>query len=214
MNDEIKIENVETESYCDSIKSFKALYMSKINAKVILKEEQYNAKLSIYYIPDSVFFVSATNSGFEIVRIGVFKDSTVYINRVENVVFIVKLMELGFPAPISFEDIEYLVNKQLICNGFDVSGDSSITVNRSINNVVKEIEYSSVNFSLKRFEFFQKKTGEYVVGKQTLTNGIVIYSNYLLGHFMIEGSEGEIEYDREINVDLSINRRKYDIVYL
>ena len=181
-----------------------------------LGEEQYNAKLSVYYIPDSVFFVSAVNSGFEIVRVGVYKDSTVYINRLEKLVYVVKSNEIGYPAPITFEDLEYLINKERICSDYDgnLVNDTSVTVNRSENNVVKEIEYSSSDLAIKRFEFFQKKTGEYVVGKKNTTNTIQIYSNYLLGHFIIEGSKGEIKYDSEINVDLSVNRRKYDIIYL
>ena len=216
MVDGMPIEKGNWESFCDTTRAFKSLYYSKISAKLMLGEDQYRAKLSLYYLPDSVFFVSAVNSGFEIVRIGVFEDSIVYINRIDKMVYIVENSKVGFPAPVYFKDIEYLINKQLICKekNIDVVGDTSIIVNRSVKDVVKEIEYSARDLALIRFVFFQKKTGEYIVGEQTKTNSILIYSNYMVGHFMLEGNEGEIEYDKEIQVDLSINRRKYGVVYL
>ncbi len=204
------------ETVCDTMRTYKSIYFSKINARILLDEEEYNAKVSLYYLPDSVFLVSAVNSGFEIVRIGVFKDSMVFINRLEKKVYLFKKSDFGFQPPVTFKDIEYLVNKKLVCKEGNaiVVGDSAVIVNRSVRNVLREIEYSSSDLALRRFEFFHKKTGEYVVGDQTMVNSLKILSNFFVGYFVIEGEGGEIEYDRDIGIELSINRRKYDIIYL
>jgi hypothetical protein len=209
-------EESDLKLFCDTTNSFKTLYYNKIKARLKLGEDQYSAKLSLYYRPDSIIFVSAVNAGFEIMRIGVFVDSIVYINRFDKMVYVLKTSEERSATPVTFEDMEYLMNNQSIREeeNFQVIGDTAIVVNRSLKNVVKEIEYSAEDVTLKRFEFFQKKTGEYVVGQISGKNNIVIYSNFIVGHFIFEGSEGEVEYNREIKVDLSINRKKYDIVYL
>ena len=205
----------DAETYCDSLKIYKSLYINKISANILLGEESYDARLSMFYVPDSLFFVSAVNSGFEIVRIAVTKDSIIYINRLEKVVFIYKVNKLAPPPPMNFEDLEILVNKSKLCNldEKEFTSNTELKIDRSEQNIAKEIIFSKFGLSLQKFEFFQKKTAEYVVGERRGKKEFVIYSNYLIDDLIIKTSGGVLEYDKEMNIDLSVNRKKYDIVY-
>lgn len=208
-------EHAERKVNCDSLRTFNSEYISKINANVYLGEEQYNARVSIYYIPDSLFYMSAVNSGFEIIRIGVLPDSIVYINRLEKAVYIKYIDNLAAPSPLLFEDLEYLLNRNLVCDEVDKKqvGDNAIILNRSVKDIEREIYYKADDLTPIKFEFFQKKTGEYIVGELSTDGIFVIYSNYIAKNLKIEAGGGVIEYNRVFNYDLSVNRNKYDIYY-
>lgn len=214
-NTSLLSEQTEIAAKCDSSQSYDRLYISKISGTVSLGGEQYNTRISLYYIPDSVFYMSAVNSGFEIVRIGVFKDSIVYINRLEKVVYIKNFDDLTPPAPIIFQDLEYLINRKLVCEEDDKKqiSDSTVLIDRSVKDIARVIYYKADNLKPLKFEFFQKKTGEYIVGEFTSDSIFVIYSNYIVRNLKIETWGGVMEYNRFINVDLTVNRNKYDIYY-
>jgi hypothetical protein len=212
----VLIESNEGEVDCESLKTFNSKYIGKINATVYLNEDQYNARVSVYYIPDTLFYMSAVNSGFEIVRIGVFPDSLVYINRVDKAVYIRKNFDnLTISSPILFKDLEYLLNRNLVCDKVDRKRNhgSDFLLNRSVKDIKREIHYQADDLKPIKFEFFQKKTGEYVVGEFTSDGIFVIYSNYIVNNLKIEARGGVIEYNRILNFDLSVNRNKYDIYY-
>jgi hypothetical protein len=197
---------------CDSLQTHNSQYINKINAVISLNDEQYNARVSIYYIPDSVFYMSAVNSGFEIVRIGILPDSIVYINRLDKMVYVGNLDDFAAPTPLLFNDLEFLLNRKLVCDEVAMRkmDNGTVTIDRSVKDVAKEISYEVDNLTPIGFEFFQKKTGEYIVGELTADGIFVIYSNYIVENLKIEARNGEIEYNRDINIDLSVNRKKYD----
>lgn len=203
-------------AFCDSSKSFKSLYISGIDATITLNEETYSSRVSLYYLPDSVFMLSAVNAGFEIVRVGVAPDSTVYINRLDKLAFVIRNDGMGAAPPVLFEDLESLVNKKLLC-GEQASArlnDSTLLVDRSVQDIGKKIYFRMPGIQVDKFEFFQKKTGEYVVGEMKDKQKIIIYSNYIVDDLTLQAEGGKVEYDREVNVNLSVNSRKYDIIHL
>ncbi|MEX0988433.1 MAG: hypothetical protein WD052_13225 [Bacteroidales bacterium] len=201
--------------YCTDLKPYKSLYISKISSNIQVEGESYNARVTLYYLPDTIFFISVVHAGFEIVRVGITEDSTVYINRLEKIAFIYKNSDAGFAAPLIFKDLEFLVNKSKICDYEKVAivGDSIFRIDRSVRNISREISFGSKDFVLKEFEFFQKKTGEYVVGEFTDKSKFVIYSNYIVDDLKIEAAGGNLEYDRKLDVNLFVNPDKYDIIY-
>jgi hypothetical protein len=201
--------------YCDSLEPFSSAFISKVNAAVYLGDNQYNARVSVYYIPDSLFYMSAVNSGFEIIRIGVLPDSIVYINRLDKEVYVQNTNDLSNPPPILFRDLEYLFNRNLVCDlpGKKQIGDSVVFVNRSVKDIKREMFYRTVDLIPFKFEFFQKKTGEYVVGMFTADDLFVIYSNYIVKDLRIEAKGGVMEYNRVLSLDLNVNRKKYNIYY-
>lgn len=209
---------MESDKYtvcCDSLKTFNSQHIRNINAAIYLGEEQYNARVSLYYIPDSLFFMSAVNSGFEIVRIGILPDSIVYINRLDKAVYVKNFDGFTPPSPLLFKDLEFLLNPHLVCDENDKIqiGDGTILVDRSVKDIAREIFYRVDDLTPIKFEFFQKKTGEYVVGEFTSDGIFVVYSNYIVKDLKIEARGGRIEYNRFINFDLHVNRKKYDIYY-
>lgn len=208
--------NASLASLCDSLTEYKTLYISKIAAELEFEGEKYSARLSLYYIPDSVFFITAVNSGFEIVRLGISRDSIVYINRLDKLVYIYRNSLMGYPPPILFEDMENLINRQKICtSGRLVKGEeNNLLLDNSSQNISKKIYYSGADLGLINFEFFQKKTGEYIVGEKKTGGNFVFYSNYLIDNITLDAEGGELEFDRELTVDLSVNLTKYEIIHL
>ncbi len=204
-------------AFCDSAKPIKSLYIKGIDAKIFLDNEEYNAKLSIYYLPDSLFLVSAVNAGFEIVRMGVSHDSTVYINRLDKLVYVIRNNhDTGASPPVLFEDVERLLNRTLLCDSGEVEkrNEKTLLVDRSTQDIAKKIFYGLPGPQIDKFEFFQKKTGEYVVGEMNEGRKIIIYSNYIVDDLTLQAEGGEVEYGRILNVNLTVNSKKYTIVYL
>jgi hypothetical protein len=205
----------DIEVYCDTLKSYKSLYINKISAEITIGEEIYEAKVSVFYVPDSIFFVSAVNTGFEIVRIGIMRDSTVYINRLDKMVFIYKNVELGAPSPVNFADFELLFNRMKFCSipSMGLSRDGNYVVDKSTQNITKKAYFSDLDFSLRKFEFFQKKTSEYVLGERRGHDEFIIYCNYIIDDLMLKTSGGVMEYDKEMNINLGVNKNKYETIY-
>lgn len=201
---------------CDSLYEYKTLYIRKISANIGLGEESYSAKLTLYYKPDSELLISAVNAGFEIIRIGVKMDSTVIINRLDKMVYVLKNSGSGYAPPVNLGDIELLLNRPVICEMMpDLSiNDGVAEMDMSERDIAKRVKYSTRLAIPVEFEFFHKKTGEYIVGEMTGEQIFMIYSNYILKDLELEVEGGELEYDRELEVDLTVNRNKYDIIYL
>jgi len=164
---------------CDTILPYRSLYIDKIAAEIFIGDEAYESRISLYYCPDSVFMLSAVNAGFEMVRIGINSDSSVYINRFDKEVFILKSRNGEQPPPVWFGDLEYLLNKQLICRDKErwKYREKDLYIDRSVRNVVREIWYSNQTLKVKGFQFYQKKTGEYIVGKWKDGDKFVISGN-------------------------------------
>ncbi|MCF8224957.1 MAG: DUF4292 domain-containing protein [Bacteroidales bacterium] len=201
--------------FCDTISGYKSVFIGKIDANIEIFGDQYKTNVSLYYIPDSIFFASAVNAGFEIIRIGILKDSTVLINRLEREAYIIQERSGGMAAPIDFYDLELMINRKAICNhGNNFEADSGqLIIDTSAGNVRKTVTFETSNLNLKSFEFFQKGTGEYVVGEFGSNDTLTIYADYILNDIKIEATGGTIEYNRELKVNLEINRRKYETFY-
>ncbi|MDF1572204.1 MAG: hypothetical protein P1P82_11365 [Bacteroidales bacterium] len=202
--------------FCATDKSFKTLYISGIDAKIIIDNKEYDSRVSLYYLPDSLFLLSAVNSGFEIVRLGVAPDSTVYINRLDKLAYIIRSKDTGYAPPVLFRDLERLLNRQLLCEGSVVESvsDSLLLLDHSEQDISKKIFYRLPGPKVWKFEFFQKKTGEYVVGELDAEQKIIIYSNYIMDNITLKAEGGDVEYNKVLDVNLAVNRRKYTIVYL
>jgi len=201
---------------CDSLKEYKSLYISKINADIQLDKQNYSAKVSFYYLPDSIMYASAINSGFEILRIGVTKDSIVYINRLDKLVFIFRNSKLEYPPPINFSDLEVMINRLKLCTQSRKKNTDkkNINIDLSERDIDKRIIVERADLMINKFEFFQKKTSEYIVGERSDSNDFIIYSNFIVDDLMLKVSGGDIEYNKRLKIDLDFNRTKYDIVYL
>ncbi len=202
------------DSPCESVEPFSSLYINKVKATVKIDGEDYDAKVNVYYIPDSVIFITAANTGFEIVRAALTPDSLVFINRIDKVVYIHKEKKLGYKAPAEFRDLEYLLNKTLICKEMENSfgNKESLEIDFSVPNITKKITHKSKGLKMSKFEFFHKKSGEDIVGESGEGDGISVYSNYLFEDIEIHAVGGEWTLNKKIKVDVSYNKNKYFLI--
>lgn len=214
-NEKGKTDISKTTSVCDSLKPFNTLYLSKIDASIMFDEEEYESNISLYYIPDSIIYISAVNVGFEIIRAGIMPDSIVYINRLDKLVYIYRESTTGYCPPATFNDLQLLFNRPKVCTAEKLLLEENDTflLDRSVKDVSREIFYRAEDLVPKKFEFFHKKTGEYVVGEGSDESSYMIYSNYIIEDVTIRADGGKVEFDREININLEVNKKKYDILY-
>ncbi|MFC2129232.1 DUF4292 domain-containing protein [Bacteroidota bacterium] len=206
--------SIGIDSLCESLEPFSSLYINKVKASISLEGEVYDAKVNLFYIPDSVIFLTAANTGFEIVRAALTPDSLVFINRIDKVVYIHKESELGYKAPAEFKDLEHLINKTLVCNSLEKSSKNNeeILFDFSAPNIDKKITRCSNSLKMSKFEFFHKKTGEYIVGEAKSNDTITVYSNYLFEDVEIVAVGGELNWNEEVKVDISFNKNKYLLI--
>ena len=202
------------DTICLNSSPYQSLFINKVKASVNLGGEMYDAKVSLYYIPDSVIFLTAANTGFEIIRAAFTADSTVFINRIDKVVYIHKENELGYKAPVNFKDLEYLFNLGLVCEKKDALSETKecIQLDFSGDYINKKLSYDYNSLKIKKFEFFHTKSGEYIVGEVSNSDTLSVFSNYIFEDVEIKASGGELEYNREISVDISFNKNKYTIL--
>lgn len=202
------------DALCTSYEPFSSLYINKIRATLRLDNENFDARISIYYIPDSVIYLSAANTGFEIVRAAITPDSLIFINRIDRIVYTRKEAELGYKAPVAFEDLEQLLNKRLICNKLEslVKDGEYVLLDISAPNISKKLFFDPKLLKMNKFEFFHKKTGEYIVGETNKGDSVFVYSNYLFDDVEIVATGGALTYNEDIHIDLSFNKNKYLLI--
>ena len=141
-------------------------------------------------------------------------DSLVFINRIDRIVYTHKEKDLGYKAPLEFADLELLLNKLLICRELSnsVSTNDQLVFDISVPNITKKITHKDNSLKMSKFEFFHKKTGEYIVGESREGDSIFVYSNYLFDDVEIVAVGGEHSLNEEIKVDISFNRNKYLLI--
>jgi len=207
-------EGIDMDTLCMNSKNYESLFISKVKATVNLDGEMYDAKVSLYYIPDSVIFLTAANTGFEIIRAAINADSTVFINRIDKFVYIYKENNLGYKAPVEFKNLEYLLNQGMVCEekGLLHKTNDGMQLDFSGDYINKKLTYNTKTLKISKFEFFHTKTSEYIVGEIENTDTLSVFSNYIFDDVEIKATGGEIEFDREIKVDISFNKNKYTIL--
>lgn len=202
------------DSLCRKTDPYQSLYIEKIKATIDLDGEIYDAKINLFYIPDSIIFLSAVNTGFEIVRVAITADSTILINRIDKVVYIYKNSQFGYKPPVDFKELEYLLDKERICKELIKSGsdEDGRVLDFSVQDIDKRITYKSNSLKISKFEFFHKKTNEYIVGEILHGDSLLILSNYLIENVEIMAVGGNIVYNKDLSINLSFNKNKYTII--
>ncbi len=209
--------SVTLDKFCDSVQlQYKSLYINNIEANLFVEDEEYNAKISVYYQPDSIFFVSGINSGFEIVRIGMTKDSIVYINRLDKIMVILNTEDNDLEDLITFEDVAGLLDKKLLCTQRESlrKEKSTYVLDYSSGVIRRKLTFDAENLHMRSFEFFQKKTSEYIVGELNEIDSMTIYSNFLVDEMVLKTHGGDLTFNKKMNINLEVNRRKYEVIHL
>lgn len=196
-------------SHSDTVSS---VLIKKAEALFITGEERYEAQLSIYAIKDSLIYLSAVNSGFEILRASVSKDTIRVIDRINKVVYISPVKKrFGYQNPINFNDVQNLISKYYLCDNLDDAKELDfyhLGFHFNEPETRKDILLDRETLRLDKFEFINTETGKYFMGERS-SEEIKVYSNFMINNLEIVAKGGEVVYNQSIEVKMGVNRRKY-----
>ena len=197
---------------CVNGDTIQSVLIKKAEAVLTYDNERYEVVLTLYSKRDSIIFLSAVNSGFEILRACADRDSVVVIDRLNKIVYSSPLKKrFGYQYPVNFDDLQNLIDTWYLCNDLDKATDdhrNNIVFEFDESDIKKRIILDRSGLDMKIFEFYHQKTDEYLIGERQ-EGAFKIYSNFMITKFEITASGGERTFNREINVKMEVNPRKY-----
>ena len=206
------------EDVCSRQDTIESLMISKAEAVIIYEDETYEVTATMYVEKDSIIYLSAVNSGFEIIRASVEPDSIKVIDRMNRVVYRTPMYKkYGYQHPFNYRDLQNIISKYFLCREirharddfekcitFDMDGDYSYK---------KRIMINRKDFTLKTFEFFHSRTDEYLMGENT-EKGLKIYSNFMIGNIEVIANGGSTVYNQKLVVKMDVNPNRYSFIEL
>lgn len=198
----------------DTIHSF---LISKAEAIITFDNERYEASITVYAKRDSILYLSAVNSGYEILRASVMKDSIKVINRLDKIVYTSPLQRrFGYQYPVNFSDLQNLIAPHLLCRETGAAHDDlldHIVFDFDDTHVKKRIHLDRVGLQMKTFEFYHRITNKYLMGERQ-GDAIRIYSNFMITDFEILARGGTTTYNRDVKIKMEVNPRRYTFTEL
>ena len=200
---------------CQDYDSINSILISKADALFISNNERYEALVSIYAIRDSLIYMSVVNSGFEVIRASIDRDSIMVIDRLNKIVYTSAVRKrLGHQNPVDFSDIQNLVSRYYLCDEIEEAREvdfSRLAFQFNEPYIKKSIVLNRQTLLMDRFEFVHSETKSHFMGERT--GGVFkIYSNFIADEFEVEASGGSLSYNGSIDVKMQVNRRKYTLV--
>ncbi len=196
----------------DTIQSF---LIRKADAILVFDNERYEVSVTLFSKKDSIIYLSAVNSGFEILRASVEPDSIKVIDRMHRIVYRTPLYKkFGFQHPVNFRDLQNIISRYFICDDLDLARDDtgeSIYFEFDDKNIRKRITLNRTDLKMSSFDFYNSRTNEYLMGERTET-GFKTYSNFMISEFEILTHGGVITYNMEKEIKMDVNPKKYSFV--
>jgi hypothetical protein len=194
-----------------------SILITKAEAILTFDNERYEVGITLYSKRDSIIYLSAVNSGFEIIRASVEKDSIKVINRLDKIVYTAPLnRKFGYQYPVSLVDLQNLISNHYLCDYLQFAHDdhqNSIVFDFDVSDIRKRIILNRIGLDLNIFEFYNQKTDLYLMGEKS--NGkFKIYSNFMITEFEIIASGGNRSINRDIEIKMDVNPRKYSFTEL
>ena len=193
----------------DTIHSF---LISKAQALLMFDNERYEVSITLFSKKDSIIYLSAVNSGYEIMRASVDHDSIKVINRLNKIVYRAPLYRrFGYQYPVIFSDLQNILTEYYLCDDMELAFDdmeNDLQFEFDQEHIKKRISMDRSLLQMKTFEFYHQKTDKYLMGEQT-ENGFKIYSNFMITEFEIIATGGSIYFNQEVAVKMDVNPRKY-----
>ncbi len=200
---------------CRAYDTISSVLISKAEALFISDEERYEALVTIYAIRDSLIYMSVVNSGFEIIRASVTKDSIMVIDRLNKVVYTSMVKKrLGYQNPVNFIDIQNLISRYYLCGRIEEANELDFSQIGFLFNepyIKKSIILNRESLLMDRFEFVHSETKNYFMGERA-DGGFKIYSNFMVNEFEVLAKGGVVTYNNSIEVKMDMNRKKYTFV--
>lgn len=205
------------EAKCIGSDTIQSLLIKKAEAILTYDQERYEVNLTLYSKRDSIIYLSAVSSGFEILRASVRQDSIRVIDRMNKVVYHTPLKRrFGYQYPVSFNDLQNLISKCYLCDDLPLGKDdqlNNIVFEFDENYIKKRIVLNRVNLDMRVFEFYHQKTNRYIMGEK-LEDSFKIYSNFMITDIEIIASGGELLLNRDVKIKMEVNPRKYTFTEL
>lgn len=205
------------EEGCQALDTIESILISKAEAILTFDNERYEVKVTLYSLKDSIIYLSAVNSGYEILRASVMKDSIKVINRLDKIVYRSPLQrKFGYQYPVNFRDLQNLVARYYLCNYLESAHDDQmdhIVFEFDETHVKKRIHLNRLGLLMHTFEFYHQQTDKYLMGERQ-DDAFRIYSNFMITHFEIVARGGLITYNKDIKIKMDVNPRRYTFTEL
>ncbi len=202
---------------CEAGDTIQNILIKKAEAVLRYDDERYEVNITLYSKRDSIIYLSAVNSGYEILRASVKHDSIKVIDRINKIVYSSPLeRRFGYQYPVSFRDLQNLIANYYLCDDTMYAKDdqqNSIVYDFDENYIKKRIILNRMGLEMRIFEFYHQKTDRYLMGER-LEDSFKIYSNFMITDVEIIASGGERSYNREVKVKMEVNPRKYSFTEL
>jgi hypothetical protein len=191
--------------------------ISKAEALFIFDDERYEVTLTLYAKKDSIIYLSAVNSGYEIIRASVRHDSIKVINRLEKIVYRTPLKRrFGYQYPVDFNDLQRLITNYFLCDQLSNARDDHQThlwFDFDEELIKKRIALNRNTLLMDTFEFYHKRTEKYLMGERR-EKDFRIFSNFMITDIEIMASGGSLYYNRDVKVKMDVNPRRYTFTEL
>ena len=205
------------ESFCLSADTIRSILITKAHTLYLVGDKRYEAEVSVFALKDSLVYVSAVNSGFEILRALVEPDSIHVIDRVNRVVYQTPVKKrFGYQNPLNFNDIQNLISVYYLCDDLGKAVDLSAfrkVFHFDEPHIAKKITLDGETSRMEKFEFFHDQTGKYFMGERK-EEGFSLFTNFMMGEVEVRATGGDYQYNMEIPVRMTINRKRYSFVNL
>lgn len=202
---------------CQALDTIQSILISKAEAILTFDDERYEVSVTVYSKKDSIIYLSAVNSGYEILRASIMKDSIRVINRLNKIVYRSPLQRrFGYQYPVNFRDLQNLIAQYYLCNDLEIAHDDQmnhIVFEFGEHLVKKRILLQRVGLLMDTFEFYHQKTDKYLMGER-VEDAFRIYSNFMITQFEIVAWGGITTYNREIKIKMDVNPRRYTFTEL
>jgi hypothetical protein len=202
---------------CLPADTVRSVVIRKAGALFDTGTERYEAQVTVYALRDSLVYFSAVNSGFEVLRGLINKDSIRVIDRLNKVVYSSPVKRrFGYSHPVDFQDVQNLVSSFYLCDDLHVAHEADflhIVFDFEDPLIKKQISYGRESLKLDKFEFYHTATDKYLMGERG-EEGFRIYTNFLVDKLEISARGGERTYNESIPVKMDVNRRRYTFVNL
>jgi hypothetical protein len=205
------------EKDCVALDTIESFLLSKAEAIMTYDDERYEVTLTLYSRKDSILYLSAVNSGYEIIRASVDHDTIRVIDRLNKVFYRTPLhRQFGYQFPVNFDDLQRISCIYYLCEtrGAGYQDDRSVYELEFDQPLVKKrIQLKKNEMQMDIFEFNHQKTGKYLMGER-IEGGFKIYANLMIGYFEVEAKGGTLEFNRDIKVKMGVNPRRYTYIDL
>ncbi|MEN8156424.1 MAG: DUF4292 domain-containing protein [Bacteroidota bacterium] len=202
---------------CRPADTVRTVLISKAEALIITDEERYEATISLFVIKDSLIYFSAVNSGFEILRAAIDRDTIKVIDRLNKMVYRTPLRRrFGHHHPVNFDDVQNIISSYFLCDEIERAIEPNffhIVFDFDEPFIKKRISFDRESLKMDKFEFFHIQTKKYLMGERE-PEGFRIFTNFMITDFEISARGGFRSYNQEIPVKMEVNRRKYTFVDL